>query len=346
MDRVLFVDDEYMILNSIKRELLAEPFEKYFANNAEEAIRIMTEMEISVLVTDMKMPEINGLGLLKIAKQDFPNVVKIVLSGYTSLPQVLVTVNQGDIFKFITKPWEDKVLKDALREAIDYYNYRMELQKVRSMAEKKSESFKSIIGTYDEKMEEIKREVNLIQKLVLRELTETQKMVGRWDFHMESSERMMANMQMARNPLMSVLATMPTVTRRFSAKQLLEEIQQDMESQEVLMTVDYGIDSHISGQFKGRFDLFKAIIRSMIQTYILDERETEIALIVSSDQPGDQCTRLKVVVKAHQRHFLHGPAQDIVTHMLKDLAAYLGGDFVLMDLGEKRVILFSALCGV
>ncbi len=63
----------------------------------------MERENISVLVTDMKMPGMNGLELLKIVRQKYPDTIRIVLSGYTQLPQVLVTVNQGDIFKICNK---------------------------------------------------------------------------------------------------------------------------------------------------------------------------------------------------------------------------------------------------
>lgn len=103
MNSILFVDDEKLITNSLRRGLLDEKYRKFFANSGEDALGIMERENISVLVTDMKMPGMNGLELLKIVRQKYPDTIRIVLSGYTQLPQVLVTVNQGDIFKICNK---------------------------------------------------------------------------------------------------------------------------------------------------------------------------------------------------------------------------------------------------
>ena len=80
---VLFVDDEVNILNAIKREMIDENFKMFFANSAKEALKIIDENQISVIVTDMRMPEMNGLELLKIVEEKSPMTVKMVLSGYT-----------------------------------------------------------------------------------------------------------------------------------------------------------------------------------------------------------------------------------------------------------------------
>ena len=99
---VLFVDDELNILSAIRRAVTDEAFQSFYANSAKEALKIMAEQEIAVIVTDMRMPEMDGLQLLKIVKSDYPDTVRMVLSGYTQLSQVLATVNHADIFNFIT----------------------------------------------------------------------------------------------------------------------------------------------------------------------------------------------------------------------------------------------------
>ncbi len=122
---VLFVDDEEKILNSLKRGLLDEPYNSLFANSGEEALEILKENDVHVLVTDMRMPEMSGLELLKIVKEDYPHIVRVVLSGYTQITTLLTAINQGEIYKYITKPWKlEGEFKPAIREAIDYYTFQ------------------------------------------------------------------------------------------------------------------------------------------------------------------------------------------------------------------------------
>ncbi|WP_196592644.1 response regulator [Pectinatus sottacetonis] len=119
-DKVLFVDDEASVLRAIKRAVMDEKFTPFFANSGEEALEIMEKNEISVIITDMRMPKMDGLALLKIVKEKYPRTVRVVLSGYTQLSQLLVTINQGEIFKFITKPWTtDSELLPVIKQSID-----------------------------------------------------------------------------------------------------------------------------------------------------------------------------------------------------------------------------------
>jgi two-component system response regulator HupR/HoxA len=120
---VLFVDDEEKVLASLKRGLLDEPYETLFASSGKEALEILKQNQVHVIVTDMRMPEMGGLELLKAVKKDYPHIVRMVLSGYTQVSTLLTAINQGEIFRFITKPWKlEEDFKPAVREAVEYYD--------------------------------------------------------------------------------------------------------------------------------------------------------------------------------------------------------------------------------
>lgn len=124
---VLFVDDELSILQSIKRAIIDEPFQAFFASTAEEALILLAEKEFSILITDMRMPGKNGLWLLQETKRLYPDTLRIILSGYSDLSEVLLAVNQGDLFRFITKPWDmENDLLPVLRLGVEYYQLRLE----------------------------------------------------------------------------------------------------------------------------------------------------------------------------------------------------------------------------
>ena len=126
---VLFVDDEEKILRSLKRGLMDESYKSLFANSGQEALEILKKNEVHVLVTDMRMPEMSGLELLRIVKKEYPHIVRMVLSGYTQVNTLLTAINQGEIFKFITKPWQlEEEFKPAIREAVEYYSFRSQRQ--------------------------------------------------------------------------------------------------------------------------------------------------------------------------------------------------------------------------
>ncbi len=133
---VLLVDDEEKVLSSLKRDLMDEPYETLFANSGKEALEILKQNEVHVLVADMRMPEMSGLELLEIARKEYPKIVTMVISGQPQVPQAEISTllkgfNQGEIFKIIPKPWNlGEELKMAVRQAVELYNLHSERGKL------------------------------------------------------------------------------------------------------------------------------------------------------------------------------------------------------------------------
>ena len=124
---VLFVDDEEKILKSLKRSLTDEPYETLFAESGKKALEIIRQEEVHVIVTDLRMPEMDGLELLRIAREEYPHIIRLVLSGYVEIDVLLNAINNGEILRFITKPWKSAAeLKTIIRQAIEYYDLHSE----------------------------------------------------------------------------------------------------------------------------------------------------------------------------------------------------------------------------
>ena len=126
---VLFVDDDEIVLRSIARGLLDEPYNMCFAKSGEEALEILQQHQVHVLVADMRMPGMDGTELLKIVTREYPNIVKMILSGYADTPAVIKTVHKEGVFRFIPKPWnleEGENFKVIIRLGIDQWNLKNE----------------------------------------------------------------------------------------------------------------------------------------------------------------------------------------------------------------------------
>lgn len=163
---VLFVDDEHNILASIRRATEDEDFIAVFASSGGEALKIFEERDISVIVTDMRMPEMNGLTLLKTIREKYPKTVRIVLSGYTQLSQVLATVNQGDIFQFIPKPWNmEEELLTTVRRGIEHYNLAAERDRLQAGLAQKNQAYQSIFRAMEQKMANEKKDLASLKRI-------------------------------------------------------------------------------------------------------------------------------------------------------------------------------------
>lgn len=118
---LLLVDDEPGVLSALKRLLRRENYRILTASSGEEGLALLAEHEVGVILTDQRMPGMSGTEFLARARSMHPRAVRMVLSGYTGLESVTEAINRGEVFKFLTKPWEEKELLDAVREAFRYY---------------------------------------------------------------------------------------------------------------------------------------------------------------------------------------------------------------------------------
>lgn len=114
---LLLVDDEINILAALKRLLRRDSYQILTANSGREALELLKQNEVDVIVSDQRMPGMTGTEFFQIAKDLYPDTMRIVLSGYTELQSVTDAVNQGSIYKFLTKPWDDAQLRGHIEEA-------------------------------------------------------------------------------------------------------------------------------------------------------------------------------------------------------------------------------------
>ena len=116
---LLLVDDEKNILAALRRLLHGEKYRILIANSAAEALEVLASTAVDVIVSDQRMPNMTGVEFFRIAKQKYPETIRIMLSGYTELQSVTDAVNEGAIYKFLTKPWDDEQLKAHIADAFE-----------------------------------------------------------------------------------------------------------------------------------------------------------------------------------------------------------------------------------
>jgi diguanylate cyclase (GGDEF)-like protein/PAS domain S-box-containing protein len=118
---LLLLDDEPNVLSSLVRLLRRDGYQILTAHNAQEAFSLLATHEVQVVVSDQRMPDMNGTEFLSRVRKLYPGTVRIILSGYAELESVLNAINRGEIYRFYTKPWDDQALRDNIREAFRYH---------------------------------------------------------------------------------------------------------------------------------------------------------------------------------------------------------------------------------
>ncbi|MCL5062778.1 MAG: response regulator [Nitrospiraceae bacterium] len=125
-DNILIVDDEPNVISALTRVFIDEPYRIYSANSAPKAMEILKKHSIKVVISDERMPEISGSEFLSMVREQFPNIIRIMLTGHASIDSAMKAINEGEIYRFFTKPWNDMDIRFAVKAAIDKYNLEEE----------------------------------------------------------------------------------------------------------------------------------------------------------------------------------------------------------------------------
>jgi len=119
---VLCVDDEKNILRSLKRLLRKEDYRLLTASSGEEGLKVLEENDVHMVISDQRMPKMSGTEFLAALKTKYPDVLRIILSGYTEVDSITESINRGHIYKFLLKPWNDQNLKLEIKQALEQYD--------------------------------------------------------------------------------------------------------------------------------------------------------------------------------------------------------------------------------
>ena len=116
--KILFVDDEPHVTSALRRALRGEPYEVLSANSPEEGLEILTQHDISVVVSDEQMPGMSGTEFLAVVRRKYPSTVRMILTGQASLEAAILAINEGEVHRFFTKPCNAVDLMVTIRQAI------------------------------------------------------------------------------------------------------------------------------------------------------------------------------------------------------------------------------------
>lgn len=146
---LLFVDDEENILNALKRVFLEENYEILTATSGEKAIEIMNNT-VHLVMSDHRMPKMLGSELLKEIKNRWPETIRVMLTGQADVQAIMGAVNEGAVYKFITKPWNDEDLRLTISLALQQYVLIQENKRLKKRTKQQEQKIKNFCSVYNE----------------------------------------------------------------------------------------------------------------------------------------------------------------------------------------------------
>jgi response regulator RpfG family c-di-GMP phosphodiesterase len=121
---ILCVDDEENILHALVRLLRKEDYIILTAQSGREGLTLLEKNKVHLVLSDQRMPVMSGTEFLAVVKERFPDIIRMVLTGYTDVDTITESINKGHIYKFILKPWNDQNLKLEIKQGLEQYELR------------------------------------------------------------------------------------------------------------------------------------------------------------------------------------------------------------------------------
>ena len=150
---VLCVDDEPNILSSLRRLFRANGYRVLTAEGGALGLEVLEKEAVDLVISDMRMPEMDGARFLAQARTRWPDTVRILLTGYSDIQSIQDAINCGEIYRYITKPWEDSDMLLLVRHALERRQLEIDKQRLEALALRQNEELKALNQSLEAKVE-------------------------------------------------------------------------------------------------------------------------------------------------------------------------------------------------
>jgi len=156
---ILFVDDEVNILKALQRLLRSEDMTVLSASRGQEALDLLEKTPAQVVISDQRMPEMSGVDLLSQVRERWPDIVRMMLTGYTEIDVAVEAINRGEIYRLITKPWNDDELRATIRQAFDHADLKSEIKRLNQITREQNFKLQDMNRNLEAKVRERTRQL-------------------------------------------------------------------------------------------------------------------------------------------------------------------------------------------
>jgi len=163
---LLFVDDEPSILSSLKRLFRPHGYPIFTAESGAAGLEILRKEAIDLVISDMRMPEMDGAHFLEQVRLAWPETLRILLTGYADMESTIAAINRGQIYRYINKPWDDNEIVLIVREALERRRLEQENGRLNAMVEAQNTELRALNTSLEEKVAERTEELNKAIKYV------------------------------------------------------------------------------------------------------------------------------------------------------------------------------------
>lgn len=151
---VLFVDDESSILSALRRLFRPEGYRILTAEGGAAGLALLEQEKVDLVVSDMRMPEMDGATFLRKVRDRWPDSVRILLTGYADMASTVAAINEGEIYRYVAKPWDDQQMLSTVRDALERQRLRKENTRLTELTRIQNEELRELNSNLEKKVSE------------------------------------------------------------------------------------------------------------------------------------------------------------------------------------------------
>lgn len=151
---LLFVDDEPGILSALRRLFRPHGYRILIAESGQLGLAELEKTPVDLVISDMRMPEMDGASFLKEVRQRWPQTIRILLTGYADVGSTVAAINEGEIYRYIAKPWDDNEILGIVRDALERNRLESENKRLTALAQAQNEELKTLNASLEHKVAE------------------------------------------------------------------------------------------------------------------------------------------------------------------------------------------------
>ncbi|WP_444997731.1 ATPase, T2SS/T4P/T4SS family [Aliikangiella sp. IMCC44359] len=229
--RILLVDDEPPVLRSLVRCFRKENYAILTSDNPLDALNLLKKEHVHLVISDFKMPKMNGADFLREVKKEHPEIIRIMLTGQADTNAVMTAINEGAVYKFILKPWDDNDIRVSVALALEQYELKQRNQVLTS------------------ENEQSRKDLSMLSKMASSNRSQLLMVLNKKGLLKDAQVQKVLNQQMkVKIPAIKVLLSQDWVTE----KEIRKVIKKDFFIEEVILS-EFNVDPAVSSLIPAKF---------------------------------------------------------------------------------------------
>ena len=149
---LLCVDDEPNILSALRRLFRASGYRILLAGDGPQALEVLAKEPVHMVISDMRMPGMDGSQLLEQVRQRWPDITRVLLTGYADVKSTIAAINRGEIYRYINKPWNDDEMLLMVQQAFERHALQDEKRRLEALTQAQNEALRALNASLEEKV--------------------------------------------------------------------------------------------------------------------------------------------------------------------------------------------------